>query len=513
MTTNTNNLSKMDIMAMEIADIYRISNITAKKSAVSTDYFHGTYIPDAVSRIPGYLDLNMMLRYAADYYSPKVVRNATEDKELATLKAKVGPFSAHVDRLEREYFKSNASNTEKNEMHRELIQKKEELDVMRERLGELSTKKNVVLQSEKLSIVKRAFKILSAYNKKKPIAVQLFEKIKGNLIVKSVAQTSSTYNQYQDQDVYNEDDYDNHEASAPASGDHDGWTKVAEKKNPFASMNEKYAKKTGAWSAPNGGAGAPSKPQSSVNIDELIKKFHEKKYLTPAQRNLVLAELEKREKEADESEEEEYPTLGGIAPVPKKSTGMNFAEMAAKVPISEVIELPQPKKKILAETMIKGKKVTLVEMESEEPEIISQTVRDGFRFTEYQFPDGSTFTVSAPTQSFYDAIESQNEYRQYLHEVNNKPWLKGMDYDEWCEFKDECAYMQELEYQREMEKYSSWGLKEYIPESAHKHHHYDENDGYDDYDGYDGEDSNCNQDAMHENQFNKKKSYDNGITA
>ena len=487
----SNKISNIDILAKEIADLYKISAITSQKKAVEIDYFHGSYIPDQVSRIPGYMDLNMMLKYAAQYFSPKVIRNAAEDKEVADLKIKVGPLSAHVDRLEQAYNKSDASDEVKREMYRELLLKKDELENMRLRLGELSTKKNVMLQDEKLSQVKQAFKILSSYNKKKQFATEFFNKIKNHLCIKVKA--------YVEPDEYN-DDEEYEEVYEYGPPENDGWNTVgSEKKNPFASMN---AKKGNAWNPPAcGGAGsAMSAPPSASEIEDLIKRHNENKYLTPSQRQKVLTELEKREKEAKKKAVDEYPSLCVVAP--KTVSKMNFAEMAAKAPpVEEVIAKP---KKILAETMIKGKKFTLVEMESDEPEIVEQKVTNGFKFTVYQYKDGSTFTVSAPTRQFYDAIAQQNEYRQYIHDVNHKPWLMGMDYDEWCEFKDECAYQQELEHEREMEKYGMYGAYEYVPESARNDEDFDHDEYGDEYPEHD----NTNYPTKE-----KQYSFDDGITA
>lgn len=474
-------ISNLDMLANEIAAMYRVSAITSCRSAVVTDIFNEGFIPDQVSRIPGHMDLNMMLRYAAQYYKPKVVRNAAEDKELADLKAKVGPFSAHVDRLECAYYKSIEPEENKHEMYEEIKRKKNELEIMRLRFGELSTKKNIITQNDKLSIIKQAFKILSSYHKKKPIATELYNKIKSKLEVK-VKPVYIETDEYCDDDEYVEE-YDYTHTNPPD----DGWTSVStEKKNPFASM-----KKKSTWEPPaNGGAGAPSS-----NIEDLIKRYNEKKYLTPSQRMAVLAEIEKREAETKKSKKEEFPTLGGLAEVviPKSSCNMNFAEMAAKVPNTETIEKP---KKILSETIINGKKFTLVEMEFEEPVLINDKIENGFRHRTYEYKDGSTFTTSAATPQFYEQFADEYQYDQYLREVKTKPYLLNMDYEEWCDFRDYCEYVNELEHKREMEKYSMFGLNEYIPECAR-----DDYNEEDEYDGYDYEEDH------HEGIENPKKEW------
>jgi hypothetical protein len=481
-------ISNLDILATKIAELYHIPAITSCRSAVHIDFFNEKFVPDQVSRVPGHMDLNMMLRYAAQHYKPKVVRNSAEDKELADLKVKVGPLSAHVDRLERAYYKNLNPEEEKRDMYEELKHKKDELETMRLRFGELSTNKTVVAHSDKLTIIKQAFKILSNYHKKKYIATELYNKIKSNLEVKvhTVHYMHGETNDDCDEDEYIEE-YDYTHLNPPK----DGWTSVgSEKKNPFASM-----KKKNTWEPPvaNGGAGASTSAPSNVN--ELITRYNDKKYLTPGQRMAVLAELEKREKK--KPKKDEFPTLSGFTEVviPKSSLKMNFAEMAAKKLVVETIEKP---KKILSETMINGKKFTLVEMESEEPILINDRIENNFRFRTYEYKDGITVTTSTPTPQFYEQFSEDYQYEQYLREVKTKPWLFNMDYEEWCDFRNDCEYQEELEYSREMEKYNTYGLSEYVPECARDD--YDcEYDEHNDHNGY--------EDNYHDELVNPKKDW------
>ncbi len=468
--STTSPMSTMESLAKSIADLYKVSQINSAKiggqcpSCLNSDGI----LHENVSNMPGYKSIQIILVNAYNHYNKvEVSHSKSGDEEKKRLKAILPQLSLEAEKLQ----KLSNKDPENIQLQIEYKVKKTALDECLEKYGKLLTahKEADGVNASKISDIKKAYKILIGYYDyhKKNKAVELYNLIKKSLMPQ--AKIISVH--HNDDDEYDDMPAEFYEVPQPSPAN-DSWTTVPTKKNPFESMN---SKKYGGNSF--GNATVVAEPEiTPAKLEELIKKYESKHYMSPANRKIVEDELAKR-KAKEEAEKNAYPVLGNTSVKEIKFTGVSFKEMASstkkKPTIPVVVQTVSEKKSGL-------KVVDMGPMP--EPELV-ETIENG-SFTTYVYKeleadaDGNDvyFRFTVPNKLFRERMSRMNEeqkiYRQFLWDRENKPWCKWMSFDEWYDFQDEVAEQEELDRQREEEKYGGFCYDEEID--------YDENEDYDD---------------------------------
>ena len=473
--------SQMEKLAKSIADLYKVNQITNTKVARCPDCLNDEGIlHENVSSMAGHKTIQQILINGYAHYN-KVESSASksDEKEIKAIKEILPIISIEVDKLQ----KLSNKDPDNEQLLTDYKVKKATLDEYREKYGKLLTSKKDIsdVNSTKISDIKKAYKILIGYynHNKKAKAVQLYNLIKGY-----VMPTSKNEYYHDDDDEYDDlpDDFfvdrpkeENVEASAPTN---DGWTSVPVKKNPFDSFNKKKTANYAPVSQPVSETPAISKQK----LDELMMKYEAKQYITPAHRKIVEEEIAKK-KAKEEADKKAFPQLGGgnISVQEKKFTGVSFKDKLS----TEVAKLPPVVEEPVHITNTKyGMRV--VDMgPSYGPQLV-ETIVNGYMTTyvykEIDEEGNDVFWETTLPNNHFRAkmkehIEEEKIHKQYLWDINHKPWCKGMTFDEWCDFKDEVYEMEELERQREEEKYGAYGY-----DDDYQYGDHDEDDGeyYDD---------------------------------
>ncbi len=385
-------------MAEIVAEAYKIPAITSKRS-VAKNILGDANIPDDVSVIYNKMNLNILLRRAAEFYSSSVKEpSQSNQKEAAELKTKVAKLSALVDRLN----KMCTSNDVREIMADELSAKNTELDEARKRLGVITMSTVIPANDEKLAGIKAAFKILSGYWTNNTKATTLYnlicEKVTGSVKVQTV-------------------DYKPVVLDKPEENSE--WQKVSYKKKP-----ETY--------------------EPSVDIEALVAKHEAGQYI-PVQYRKAVEDAIKKKKDDAIKNANSFPTLGEIKKASPKST-MRFKDAIVNKEVPETITVPvdeQPK-------------LVLIEKKETEPKLLSRIVRSMVNVSTYEYPDGKKQTVISPNQNFWAAKQRHRDYMQYLRDKRTKFWIEGMTFQEWLDFRDEVDEMEWQEEEERKQEFLNW---------------------------------------------------------
>ncbi len=134
----------MEEIAKVIIGLYKNPQINNKKEIIN-NHFGEKNISNDLANIPGYTNLNIILRHAIEFYSIK-------DKEIVELKIKIAHLSAHIDKLKK--IKNN--NTYINEE----IETEYELENAKKKLVNFNKLNN----KEIINKIKQGFNILLSNN-------------------------------------------------------------------------------------------------------------------------------------------------------------------------------------------------------------------------------------------------------------------------------------------------------------------------------------------------------------
>ncbi len=397
--------SNMDNLVEIVAQAYANPKITQSKCGVSKNVLGDTIIHDDVSVISGKLNLNMLLRRAAEFYSGSVNKDtvSTNHKEIPELKAKVARLSALVDRL-----KKMCDTDETRElMADELSQKKQELDSARERLGVITQPTVVPVEKEKLAAIKAVFKILSNYWNYPEKAQNLYNAIRDKVTIKipqHVIQNTPVYHKEEKKEEDSE------------------WEKVSYKKKSY------------------------TPPEPSVDYESLIKKYEAGQYI-PVQHRKKVEEIVQKRKAETIQKANAFPSLCETKKVSPKST-MQFKNALEKKEQPVTITVTTVEKE--------SSKLVIIETKSPEPKLLQRDVRGMVTVSTYEFPDGTKQTIIVPNHNYSAAKQKHRDYMQYLRDKRTKFWIAGMSFEEWLDFRDEVDEMIWQEEEERKQAFLNW---------------------------------------------------------
>lgn len=416
----------LDNVAKAIANIYSIPAIINKRIGSSSSH-DGKYIPDVISKIPGKIDLNIAIRQAIDYYNT-INNTKNEHKEIAELKAQIGPLAVVVNKLQQMINKNEKSPIIINEFKT----KTDELDTIRKRLGELttSTSSKTTENNEKLALIIRGHKILSKYYTDENTARNLLQKIKQLLNCDNQVHTNNI-------------------KQVPVVINHD-VAKIETLPQETTNLNNN-------------------------NIEVLIAKYEAKRYLTPSQKKMVEDELKQREE---------------FTPVRKNIEKLKKEYITTDTKNNKTQSVSIDARKLKPENVIQYKPEVQIIQENDEPvfthdevEILNERTT---KITEF-YSDGS-FIERFEFNHTLDSDEWIHPYftfDMYIREKRYKPYIRDMEYEEWIEFKESSEYLDIQEQVRKEEEYLCCDICTHDPEMEYNTRRDNDDNSYD----YDSESS------------------------
>jgi len=358
-----------------------------------------------------------MLRKAAEFYSVrKIEPTKSELKEISELKRDVPILSSKLSKLEK-----MVVDCKNQEIIDEYNCIKLKHNVMLERLGELTKKRESDPNTEKLAIISKTFKILGDFYKYEKQATMLH-----SLINKKLNAVTDSEKSYDDSD-------DDEPVFLPKTN------------NKFNLLGKQESKQSVSQNI--------SSNISTPNIEELIKKYNSGSYLITSHKKLVEEELAKREQNKKNSVND-FPSLS-------KSTN-NFASKTysqsyANI-ISNSVNNPIVKEEIVeqkAPINTRSKTVGILKSFSPEYKLIRKEDLGYMIRATYEYIDENNKiryeTILSPSQKFHNAIHKQNLYLKYISEKEYKPWIRGMTFNDWLQWQDEIAEMEERDRYEELD--------------------------------------------------------------
>lgn len=412
--------SEYDIIANAIAEFYKNPAITTYRSPIHDGDSKYKQIPDNFSLISGHTNLNIILRKASDFYSArKIEPTKNEVKEIADIKKDIPILSNRLSKLEI------LSKNQDPEILLEYQAIKLKHDDSLKRLGELTLKKEVCANTDKLSIISKAFKILSNHKNVQQatnLYSLIYSKLNKTQVQKVVQQKYDSESDYEDTDTV---------------------TNTVEHKF-YSNSNNKFNL---------------LQDPIQINIEELIKKYQNGNYMIPSHKKLVEDELAKRKAQADAMNY--FPELVTKQSSIPQTNKTSYASIISTSPIEVKTETKVSEQ--VSENKIPG--VTLLKNTLPKYTLIKKEDLGYLTRCTYQYIDDKnkihTDTFLCANRKFHQAMNRQNLYNKYINEKQYKPWTRCFTFDEWLEWQDEVKQIEEkerfvdLDYESEDEYYDN----------------------------------------------------------